>query len=47
MRVNGVDRGTNWSVLYDIARDSLQSIRWRDSAGTAGTLEVITRHPRR
>jgi hypothetical protein len=47
VRVNGVDRGTNWSVLYAIARDSLQSIRWRDSAGTPGTLEVIIRHPRR
>jgi hypothetical protein len=47
VRVNGVDRGTDWSVLQDIARDSLQLIRWRDSAGPTGTLEVITRHPRR
>lgn len=47
VRVNGVDRGTDWSVLYDISRDSLQSIRWRDSAGPTGTLEVTTRHPRR
>lgn len=46
VRVNGVDRGTDWGLLYDISRDSLQSIRWRDSAGPAGTLEVITRRPR-
>lgn len=46
VRVNGVDRGTDWGVLYHISRDSLQSMRWLDSVGPAGALEVITRHPR-
>ena len=43
--VDGVDRGTNWAILYQIPRDTIAFIRWRGGVAPGGRLDVTTLRP--